>query len=42
MKIKEFKIRASATSQIIGKPKTKKAQEAGELSQTAKSYCQKS
>ncbi len=37
---KIFKIRASATGQIMTMPKTKKAKEAGELSATAKTYCQ--
>lgn len=39
MKIKEFKIRASQIGQIMTDPKTKAAKEAGELSETAKSYC---
>ena len=38
--MKQFKIRASAIGQIITNPKTKKAQEAGELSETAKTYCE--
>jgi len=36
----KFKIRCSAISQIMTDPKTKKAKEAGELSQTAKTYCE--
>lgn len=39
--IKQFKIRCSAIGQIMGKPKTKAAQEAGGISQTAETYCQK-
>ena len=36
----KFKIRSSATGSIIGEPKAKKAKEAGELSQMAKTYCE--
>ena len=39
--MKGFKIRCSEISQIIGNPKLKKDKETGELSQTAKSYCEK-
>ncbi|MDD2277861.1 MAG: hypothetical protein PHS05_02235 [Bacteroidales bacterium] len=35
-----FKIRPSAISLIMTEPKTKAAKEAGELSQTAKTYCE--
>lgn len=35
-----FKIRCSAISQIMTRPKTKAQKEAGELSQTAKTYCE--
>ena len=38
--MKEFKIRCSAISQIMGQPRSKAEKEAGELSQTAKTYCQ--
>jgi hypothetical protein len=38
--MKEFKIRCSAISQIMTQPKTIKAREAGELSQTSKTYCE--
>ena len=37
--MKEFKIRCSAIGQIMTNPRTNKAKEAGELSETAKSYC---
>lgn len=39
MNIPEFKIRCSQIGQIMNEPRTKKAKEAGELSDTAKSYC---
>lgn len=35
-----FKIRPSAISHIMTEPKTKAAKDAGELSQTAKTYCE--
>lgn len=38
--IKEFKIRCSAIGKIMTEPRTKAAKEAGELSETAKSYCE--
>ena len=38
--MKEFKIRCSAIGKIMGEPKLKADKEAGELSQTAKSYCE--
>ena len=38
--MKEFKIRCSAIGQIMGQPRAKAAKEAGELSQTAKTYCE--
>lgn len=37
--MKQFKIRASATGQITGMPKTIKDREAGKLSKTAETYC---
>jgi hypothetical protein len=37
--MRQFKIRCSAIGQIMGEPRTKAAKEAGELSQTAKTYC---
>lgn len=40
MKIPKFKIRCSQIGQIMTEPKTVKAKEAGELSGTAKSYCE--
>lgn len=38
--MKEFKIRASQIGQIMTDPRTKAAKDAGELSETAKSYCE--
>nr|AKH47489.1 hypothetical protein P12024L_20 [uncultured marine virus] len=38
--MKEFKIRASACSQIMSQPRAKKDKEAGLLSQTTKTYCE--
>ena len=38
--MKEFKIRASGSSQIMAEPKLKKDKEAGLLGQTAKTYCE--
>jgi len=37
--MKKFKIRASATSQILGMPRAKKDIEAGKISKTAETYC---
>jgi len=37
--MKQFKIRASAVSQIMSQPRNKKDKEAGLLGETAKSYC---
>jgi hypothetical protein len=37
---RQFKIRCSAIGHIIGEPKLKAAKEAGELSETAKGYCE--
>jgi len=37
--MKTFKIRASGAGQIMGKPRLKKDNENGKLSETAKSYC---
>lgn len=39
--VKKFKIRCSAIGQIMGEPRNKKDREAGLLSQTAKTYCEK-
>lgn len=39
MRVNLFKIRCSAIGQIMTEPKTKADKEAGELSETAKSYC---
>ena len=39
--MKQFKIRASATGQIMGNPRLKADKEAGNLSATAKTYCEK-
>lgn len=36
----DFRIRASACGQIMTDPKTKSAKDAGELSETAKNYCE--
>ena len=36
----DFRIRASACGQIMTDPKTKAAKDAGELSETAKTYCE--
>jgi len=38
--MKEFKIRCSAISKIMGEPRSKADKEAGLLSQTAKTYCE--
>jgi len=38
--MKEFKIRCSAIGQIMGQPRSKADKESGELSATAKTYCQ--
>ena len=38
--LSEFRIRCSALGQVMTEPKTKKAKDDGELSQTAKSFCQ--
>ena len=38
--MKQFKIRCSAIGQIMTQPRSKAAKEAGELSQTSKTYCE--
>ena len=38
--LSDFRIRCSALGQVMTEPKTKKAKDDGELSQTAKSFCQ--
>ena len=37
--MKQFKIRCSSIGKIMGQPRSKAAKEAGELSETAKTYC---
>jgi len=40
MQIEKFKIHASQTFQIMSEPKLKSAKDAGELSETAKTFCE--
>lgn len=40
MEIKQFKIRCSQIGKIMSDPKSKTAKEAGELGETAKTYCE--
>lgn len=40
MQIEKFKIHASQTFQIMSEPKLKRAKDAGELSETAKTFCE--